>query len=63
MALDWSEMRSMMITAHGIRRADDTFAFFYDETNNIRKFTLTDAGTNIEEHKNFVLGGIALQEG
>lgn len=63
MAFDWAKMRSMMIEFHGIRRADDKFAFFYDETNNIRKFTLTDAGTNVEEHKNFVLGGIALQEG
>lgn len=63
MAFDWTEMREMMIAVHGIRRADHKFAFFYDETNNIRKFALTDLGTNVEEHKNFVLGGIALQEG
>ena len=56
-------MRAMVIEAHGIRRADDKFAFYYDETNNIRKFLLTDDGTNVSEHKNFVLGGIALQEG
>ena len=63
MAFDWAEMREMMIKVHGIRRADDKFAFFYDETNNIRKLTLTDTGTNVDEHKNFVLGGIVLQEG
>ena len=63
MAFDWYNMRAMMIQAHGIRRADDKFAFYYDETNNIRKFLLTDDGTNVAEHKNFVLGGIALQEG
>lgn len=63
MEFDWTEMREMMIAVHGIRRADEKFAFFYDETNNIRKFTLTDAGTNVEVHKNFVLGGIVLQEG
>lgn len=63
MVFDWATMRADMITAHGIRRADDKFAFFYDETNNIRKFTLTNCGTNVEEHKNFVLGGIVLQEG
>lgn len=63
MAFDWSVMRAMMIQAHGIRRADDKFALYYDETNNIRKFLLTDDGTNVAEHKNFVLGGIALQEG
>jgi hypothetical protein len=63
MAFDWARMRTEMIKLHGIRRADDKFAFFYDETNNIRKFTLTDDGTNVDEHKNFVLGGIVLQEG
>jgi len=63
MAFDWASMRAMMIQAHGIRRADDKFAFYYDETNNIRKFLLTDDGTNVADHKNFVLGGIALQEG
>jgi hypothetical protein len=63
MAFDWAQMRSMMIVVNGIRRADDKFTFFYDETNNIRKFTLTDEGTNVGEHKNFVIGGIALQEG
>lgn len=63
MAFDWANMRTMMIQTHGIRRADDKLAFYYDETNNIRKFLLTDDGTNVSEHKNFVLGGIALQEG
>lgn len=63
MTFDWTTMRADMIKAHGIRRADDKFTFFYDETNNIRKFTLTDDGTNVEEHKNFVIGGIGLQEG
>ena len=63
MAFDWSAMRAMMIQAHGIRRADDKFAFYYDETNNIRKFLLAEGGTNVVEHKNFVLGGIVLQEG
>jgi len=63
MAFDWEEMRAMMIQAHRIRGADERFAFYYDETNNIRKFLLTEDGTNVSEHKNFVLGGIVLQEG
>lgn len=63
MEFDWPEMREIMIAVHGIRRADEKFTFYYDETNNIRKFTLTDAGTNVEDHKNFVLGGIVLQKG
>lgn len=63
MAFNWDEVRAMMIRAHGIRRADDKFAFFYDETNNIRKLTLTEDGTNVPERKNFVLGGVVLRDG
>ncbi|WP_122762565.1 DUF3800 domain-containing protein [Burkholderia pseudomallei] len=37
---------------------DEEYAFFYDETNNIRKFWIRDDGFN-EQPKNFVLGGIA----
>ncbi|MGZ5055553.1 MAG: DUF3800 domain-containing protein [Methylobacter sp.] len=36
---------------------DEEYAFFYDETNNIRKFWIRDNGFN-EQPKNFVLGGI-----
>tara|TARA_B100001250_G_scaffold395702_1_gene400891 strand:- start:788 stop:1918 length:1131 start_codon:yes stop_codon:yes gene_type:complete len=63
MAIDWNKLRSMEIAVHGIRRADDKLTFYCDETNNIRKLLLTDDGTNVSEHKNFVLGGIVLQEG
>ncbi|AEF98505.1 DUF3800 domain-containing protein [Methylomonas methanica] len=35
----------------------EEYAFFYDETNNIRKFWIRDNGFN-EQPKNFVLGGI-----
>lgn len=44
MAFDWGEMRAMVIAVYCIRRADDKFAFIYDETNTIHKFALTDAG-------------------
>lgn len=63
MEIDVNNMRDMMIGAFQLRRADDKFTFYYDETNNIRKFYLTDQGTNVAEHKNFVLGGIVLPEG
>lgn len=36
---------------------DEEYAFFYDETNNIRKFWIREDGFN-EQPKNFVLGGI-----
>ncbi|MHB1677820.1 MAG: DUF3800 domain-containing protein [Sulfuriferula sp.] len=63
MEFDVNDGRQMMIDAFQLRRVDDKFTFYYDETNNIRKFYLTDDGTNVREHKNFVLGGIALTEG
>lgn len=63
MEFDVNDMRDMMIDAFQLRRTGDKFTFYYDETNNIRKFYLTDHGTNVAEHKNFVLGGIVLAEG
>lgn len=63
MAFDWARLRSMMIAGHGIRRANCKFAIFYQETTNIRKFSLTNTGATVEEYKNFVLSGVALQEG
>lgn len=60
---EWDEVRRLMVQAHGIRQADGKFSFFYDETNNIRRLTLTADGTNVQDRKNFVLGGIVLQEG
>lgn len=63
MEFDVNDMRQNMIDAFQLRRADDKFTFYYDETNNIRKFYLTDDGTNVSEHNNFVLGGIVLSEG
>ncbi len=62
MGFNWDEARAMMIRANNIRRADDKFTFFYDETNNIRKLTLTEGGTNAPARKNFVLGGVVLEE-
>lgn len=63
MDIDVNENRRMIIQMHDLRRADDRFTFFYDETNNIRKLYLTESGTNVSEHKNFVVGGIVLREG
>ena len=63
MEFDVNDMRQMMIDAFQLRRVDDKFTFYYDETNNIRKFYLTNGGTNVPDHNNFVLGGIALREG
>jgi hypothetical protein len=62
-SIEMNDMRQMMIDAFQLRRINEKFTFYYDETNNIRKFYLTDDGTNVPKHNNFVLGGIVLKEG
>ena len=39
------------------------YTLYYDETNNIRRLTLTDSGLNHDALDCFVLGGIALEPG
>ncbi len=46
-----------IFAGHPLYGLDEEYAFFYDETNNIRKFWIRDDGFN-ERPKNFVLGGI-----
>lgn len=46
-----------------LRNWDKPFAMFYDETNNIRRLTLSEVGLNAPENRSFVLAGIALQPG
>ncbi|MGX0959538.1 hypothetical protein AB7M18_005666 [Pseudomonas viridiflava] len=46
-----------MFAGQSLYGLDEEYAFFYDETNNIRKFWIRDDGFN-EEPKNFILGGI-----
>ena len=59
--LDAEEMRWPMILnifdSTALYGLDEEYVFFYDETNNIRKFWITDDGLN-EKPTNFVLGGI-----
>ncbi|KXS31624.1 MAG: Uncharacterized protein AWT59_2258 [Candidatus Gallionella acididurans] len=46
-----------------IRNWDKPFSMFYDETNNIRRLTLSEVGLNAPENRSFVLAGIVLQPG
>lgn len=45
----------------GLPPFDEKMIFYYDETGNCRKFTLTEKGFNDSNavYKNFILGGIA----
>ncbi|EAQ97062.1 MULTISPECIES: DUF3800 domain-containing protein [Gammaproteobacteria] len=60
--LNAEELRASMLlnifAGNPLYGLDEEYAFFYDETNNIRKFWIRDDGFN-EQPKNFVLGGIA----
>lgn len=59
--LNAEELRAAMLlnifSGQPLYGLDEEYAFFYDETNNIRKFWIRDDGFN-EKPKNFVLGGI-----
>ncbi|MEW6736420.1 MAG: DUF3800 domain-containing protein [Acidobacteriota bacterium] len=60
--LDAEKLRAGMLQnifgGQALYGLDEEYAFFYDETNNIRKFWIREDGLN-EQPKNFVLGGIA----
>lgn len=63
--MDIDEIRKMTIEFHDLKDIDTKYYFYYDETNNIRKFRLNgNGGFNISIEdvlKNFVLGGIVLK--
>lgn len=46
-----------------IRNWDERFTLFYDETNNIRRLSLSEIGLNGPDNKIFVLAGIGLRAG
>lgn len=59
--LNAEELRASMLSnifgSRPLYGLDEEYSFFYDETNNIRKFWIREDGFN-EKPKNFVLGGI-----
>lgn len=61
-----TEHRNFTIEAFGLKNMDVEYNFFYDETNNIRKFRFKpEGGLNIpmkQISKNFVLGGIVYKK-
>ncbi|WP_202941662.1 DUF3800 domain-containing protein [Alteromonas macleodii] len=57
--MDINLLRNTIIEFGRLQGVDDTYTFFYDETNNIRKLYLTGYGVNVNQPHNFVLAGIA----
>ncbi len=58
---DLNEQSRIHFNVHRIKHLEDKWNFYYDETNNIRKFKLQGTGFNASSalKKDFVLGGIA----
>jgi Protein of unknown function (DUF3800) len=55
---DIDEFRESQIRMHGLTKANESYTFYHDETNNIRKLHVVARGLNVAELKVFVLGGV-----
>lgn len=62
--MDWDDYSDFIKTASSqlnhIKSANESLLFFYDESNNIRKYHNKDGRFNASEYQNFSLGGIVL---
>ena len=56
--VDIDEFRGSQIRMYGLTKADKSYTFYHDETNNIRKLHVDARGLNVAELKVFVLGGV-----
>lgn len=56
---DVSLFRDQVIQMNDLQNVDVKYTFFYDETNNPKKFRITTEGFNVNENEFFILGGIA----
>lgn len=56
--VDYTLLRKQNIELHQLDKADEVYTFYYDETNNSRKFRITDTDFNVSKDKDFVLGGL-----
>lgn len=63
MSFEVKEIRKMSELMFGLKELDSKHKFFYDETNNIRRFHLKEDKFNESIKTNFILGGIVLEEG
>lgn len=56
--VDIDEFREPQIRMYGLTKADKSYTFYHDETNNIRKLHVAAQGLNVAELRIFVLGGV-----
>lgn len=62
MKFETEQFRTMTRDMNDLHGLDDKLKFFYDETNNIRKYYLKEDKLNETIKSNFILGGIVLGE-
>ena len=56
--MDIDEFRNSQMRLYGLTKADESYTFYHDETNNIIKLHVGVQGLNVAELKVFVLGGV-----
>ncbi|GAA0062658.1 DUF3800 domain-containing protein [Clostridium sp. CTA-1] len=61
MDIDINELRELEAMHHQFRPPNEKMTFYYDETANVRKFSLTEKGINDLNavNRDFILGGVA----
>ncbi|KON10968.1 hypothetical protein FDF50_12040 [Clostridium botulinum] len=61
MDIDINELRELEAMHHQFRLPNEKMTFYYDETANVRKFSLTEEGINDLNavNRDFILGGVA----
>lgn len=63
MNFETEDIREMTRKMFNLKGLDEKLKFFYDETNNIRKYYLKEDKFNESIKTNFILGGIVLEDG
>ena len=56
--MDIDKLRNSQMRLYGLTKADESYTFYHDETNNIIKLHVGAQGLNVAELKVFVLGGV-----
>ncbi|MBT2619171.1 DUF3800 domain-containing protein [Chryseobacterium sp. ISL-6] len=59
--METKELRSSNIEMFNLKKLDKKYKFYYDETNNIRRYYLKEDSFNESIKTNFILGGIVLE--
>ena len=56
--VDIDDFRESQIRLYGLTKANRSYTFYHDETNNIRKLHVAARGLNVAALKVFILGGV-----